>query len=797
VMVLDMLPELQVIRNTSSSTENMMAFNLKVEAGFHPQYTRNTLQLNRGLGRFSEIGALSGVAATDWSWAPLLADLDNDGRKDLFVTNGIYRRPNDLDYVGFVGKDSIQASLSIAVTSENLAPLLQRMPHVPIANYAFHNNGDLTFTNEARAWGLAQPGFSNGAVYADLNNDGALDLVVNQLGAPAAIYRNRAREVNHNHSLRVVLRGSGGNSDGIGAKVLVTTRGTTQLVEQMPTRGFQSSVDPRLHFGVGDATRVDSVTVIWPDRRFQVLTGVAVDTTLTLLQANAAGRYAYPHGTAVAAPAPLFGDASDRIRGAVPHKENAFSDLTLQPLLPHYLSTEGPALAVGDVNGDGREDIYLGGAKWQPGQLLLQQPDGSFRPTPEPAFQADSLFEDIDAALFDADGDGHPDLYVVSGGNEFWGSDDALRGRLYHNDGRVHFQRVPDALPPFFEDGACVVPGDFNHDGHIDLFLGSRVISRQYGVPPHSHLLQNDGHGHFTDVTQQLAPGLSQIGMVTAASWIDYDHDGQLDLVVVGEWMAVRLFHQEQGRFVDRTAQAGLAGTEGWWNSVTAVDVNGDGRPDLVLGNLGLNSLLHASPSEPARLYVGDFAHNGLIEQILTSYGDGVSYPIAARDELLRLIPQLQSRYTTYASFGASRIEDIFSGADLKRARLLEAHTFASSVALNNGNGTFTLRPLPAEAQVAPIRAVVAEDFDGDGHMDLLVAGNLYGVPPVLGRYDASYGLLLKGTGDGRFSTVDMEQSGILIDGQVPHMVSIAVTGGRRGIVVARNNERLELLLRH
>src|SRR5262245_952008 len=326
VMVLDMLPERQVIRNTSASTENMMAFNLKVEAGFHPQYTRNTLQLNRGMGRFSEIGAFSGVAATDWSWAPLLADLDNDGRKDLFVTNGIYRRPNDLDYVGFVGKDSIQASLSIAVTSENLAPLLQRMPHVPIANYAFHNNGDLTFTNEARAWGLAQTGFSNGAVYADLNNDGALDLVVNKLGAPAAIYRNRAREVNHNHSLRVVLRGTGANSAGIGAKVLVTTRGTTQLVEQLPTRGFQSSVDPRLHFGLGDATRVDSVTVIWPDRRYQVLTGVAMDTTLTLLQAHAAGRYTYPHGTAVVAPAPLIVDASDRIRGAVAHNEREDGD---------------------------------------------------------------------------------------------------------------------------------------------------------------------------------------------------------------------------------------------------------------------------------------------------------------------------------------------------------------------------------------------------------------------------------------------------------------------------------------
>jgi len=340
-----------------------------------------------------------------------------------------------------------------------------------------------------------------------------------------------------------------------------------------------------------------------------------------------------------------------------------------------------------------------------------------------------------------------------------------------------------------------VVPGDFNHDGHIDLFAGSRVISRQYGVPPHSHLLQNDGHGHFTDVTQQIAPGLSQVGMVTSATWVDYDHDGQLDLVVVGEWMTVHVFHQEQGRFVDRTGEAGLSGTEGWWNTVTAVDLNGDGRPDLVLGNLGLNSLLHATPSEPARLYVGDFAHNGLIEQILTSYTVGVSYPIASRDELLRLIPQLQSRYPTYASFGASRIGDLFSSAELKRARLLEAHTFASAVALNNGNGTFTLRPLPAEAQLAPIRAVVADDFDGDGHVDLLVAGNLYGVPPVLGRYDASYGLLLKGAGDGSFSAVDMERSGITIDGQVPHMVPIQVSGGRRGIVVARNHDRLELLL--
>jgi len=795
VMVLDMLPEREDIRNTSSSTENMVSFNLKLEAGFHAQYTRNVLQLNRGLGRFSEIGALAGVAATDWSWAPLFADLDNDGRKDLFVTNGIYRRPNDLDYVGYVAKDSIQASLGLGITQQNLAPLLRRMPHVPIANYAFRNNGDLTFTNEARAWGLDQAGFSNGAVYVDLNNDGALDLVVSDLNAPAAIYRNRAREVNQNHYLRVVLRGAGANSAGIGAKVKLTAGGTTQLLEQMPTRGFQSSVDPRLHFGLGAAQRIDSVTVIWPDRRVQVLTQVPADTTLTLLQANASGRYAYPHGAAARADQSLFTDVSDRIRGAVAHHENAFSDLTLQPLLPHYLSTEGPALAVGDVNGDGREDIYLGGAKWQAGQLLLQQADGTFRPSPEPAFQADSLFEDVDAVFFDADGDGHPDLYVVSGGNEFWGNDDALRGRLYHNDGKGHFQRVLDALPPFYENGSCVVPGDFNHDGHVDLFVGGRVISRQYGVTPHSHLLQNDGTGHFVDVTSEKAPALSQAGMVTSATWIDYDHDGQLDLIVVGEWMPLRVFHQEQGRLVERTAEAGFKGTEGWWNTVTAVDVNGDGRPDLVLGNQGLNTLLLATPAEPARAYVGDFAHNGLLEQVLTSYTDGVSYPLAGRDELVRLIPRLQSRYPTYASFGASRIEDIFSGSELKRAQLLEAHTFASSVALNNGDGTFTLQPLPVEAQLAPIRAVVADDFDGDGHVDLLVAGNLYGVPPVLGRYDASYGLLLKGARDASFSAVDMDRSGVVIDGQVPHMASIKLPGGRRGIVVARNNDRLQLLL--
>jgi hypothetical protein len=789
LIVADMLPDREDILKTSASSETFTLFNLRVAAGYHPQYARNTLQLNRGQGRFSEIGYLAGVHATDWSWAPLFADLDNDGRKDLFITNGIYRRPNDLDYINYVGNEAVQASLAQGITRENLT-LLQKMPQIPLANYAFRNNGDLTFTSMADAWGLAQPGFSNGAAYVDLNNSGALDLVVNNIDAPASIYRNRAREINGNAYLRVVLRGAGANTAGIGAKVIIAHQGTTQMLEQMPTRGFQSSVDPRLHFGLGRSTRIDSLTVIWPDRRYQVLTHVPVNRTLTLSQNDASGRYAYPRRSAT----PLFADVTDHVGIEYEHHENTFYDYDREPLIPHLLSTEGPALAVADVNGDGLDDIYVGGAKWQPGRLFLQQRDGTFRASDEQVFAADSLAEDVDAAFFDADGDGHPDLYVVSGGNEFQGNDDALRGRLYLNDGKGHFHRATDALPDIFENGSCVVPGDFNGDGHTDLFVGSRVVSGKYGLAPHSHLLQNDGHGHFTDVTLEKAPGLADVGMVTSAAWIDYDGDGKLDLIVAGEWMPVRVFHQENGRFVDRTAEAGLSGTEGWWNSVTAVDLTGNGRKDLVLGNLGLNSYLRASPTEPARLYVDDFGHNGTLEQILTFYRHGVSYPLAGRDELVRLIPALRSRYPSYADFGASRIEDIFPASDLQQARVLEAHTFASAIALNNGNGTFTLRSLPVEAQFAPIRAALADDFDGDGHTDLLVAGNFYGVPPVLGRYDASYGLMLHGMGDGRFQSVDMEASHLAIEGQVRAMRLLRYADGSRLIVVARNDDRLQIL---
>jgi hypothetical protein len=798
--VADMLPERQDILNSSASSESYSLFAAQLRAGFHPQYSRNTLQLNRGGMHFSDIGYFAGVAASDWSWAPLFADLDNDGYKDLFVSNGVYRRPNDLDYIGYVSTENVQASLGDVMTRENMA-LLRKMPQVALPNYAFHNNGDSTFTNMATLWGLATASFSNGAVYVDLDNTGALDLVVNNINAPAAIYRNRARQMNGSHYLTVRLRGADANTQAIGARVTIVAGGKRQMMEQFPTRGFLSSVDPRLHFGLGKDTVVDSLTITWPDRRSQLLTHVRADQIVELSARNAercAGSTCPPR----AAPRldrgrareSLFADVTARTKIRFRHVENDYFDYAREPLIPHLLSTEGPALAIGDVNGDGLDDLYVGGAKWQPGRLFVQQRNGSFRESPQPALQADSLQEDVDAVFFDANGDGHPDLYVVSGGNEFSGEDDALQDRLYINDGMGNFHRDVSALPRLAESGSVAIPGDFNGDGSLDLFVGRRAVAGKYGLTPRSHLLQNDGTGHFTDVTNEKAPALAEAGMVTAAAWFDYDGDGKLDLVVVGEWMPVRVFRQESGHFVDRTVAVGLSATEGWWNTVAAVDVNGDGHPDLVLGNLGLNSYIHASDREPARLYVGDFFDTGALKQILTFYKHGVSYPIAGRDELVRLMPQLKSKYPSYASFGASRVEDIMPKEELAKAKVLEARRFASAVALNDGRGVFNLRALPAAAQLAPIFASVAADFDGDGRIDLVVAGNFFGAPPLFGRYDASYGLLLRGLGGGRFVAADMESTHLMIEGQVRHMARLRAPGGKILIAVARNDDTLEIL---
>jgi len=785
----DMLPEDDRRLKTTSSFEGWDVYQAKLREGYHYQFMRNMLQLNHGNGTFGDIGQMAGVARTDWTWSALIADLDLDGEKDIFVTNGLAKDVTSQDYVAFLANDETMREATRGGHVDFLG-LIGAMTSTKLPDYAFHNNGDLTFTNESAAWGLATPNFSNGAAYGDLDGDGALDLVVNNVNDEAFVYRNNARTaLPQNRYLQIKLEGVGANRFAIGARVTVRNPkghgGDTLLVQELePTRGFQSSMDYILTFGLGAIDTVPSVTVEWPDGRASTATHVAANQRLTLRQSDA--KHAPPRRPQ--ASTPLFTDVTDQVGLDFVHRENDFVDFDRERLIPKLVSTEGPFLAVGDVNGDGLDDFFIGGAKDQPSGLYVQREDGRFIATNQALLARDRISEDLGAVFFDANGDRHPDLYVVTGGNEYSDQAPALEDRLYEGDGRGTLRKTSGRLPPLFGSGSRVAAADFDGDGDIDLFVGGRVVPGRYGIDPPSTLLRNDGKGVFTDVTQEVAPDLAHVGMVTDAVWVDVDGDHRLDLVVVGEWLPITIFHNT-GTKLERLATPGLEHSAGWWNRIVVADFTGDGRPDFVVGNLGLNTRLHASAAEPATMYVKDFDGNGFAEQIVCYYTNGVSLPMVLRDDLIRGLPYLKARYLKYSDYAGQTAQDIFGERGLADAVVQRAETFATALAKNNGDGSFTLVPLPREAQIAPIYGILASDFDGDGHLDLLVAGNFDGVKPEIGRMNGSYGLFLRGDGKGGFTAVGTAERGFCVPGQARDIQRLKTRRGNL-YMVTRNNDR-------
>lgn len=797
IVSLDMMPEDHYTFLKSGGPDVVMIADAKRSFGFGEKNHRNTLQINRGIpaGKnipvFSETAFASGIARTEWSWAALLADFDNDGYKDLFVTNGLPHRPNDLDYVARLA--TVRERFRGEELSNQEYALIDIMPEVRVPNYMFKNNGDLTFSNVTADWGFSSPSFSNGAVYVDLNNNGMLDLVVNNINAPAFIYQNTTAPGDSTHFLKVKLEGDAPNTTGIGSKVFVYNRNHTGVLyrEQFPTRGFQSSVDHVLHFGLGQASVADSLLVIWPDRRYQVLTDVSANQTLVLNQSDAAGDFDYTtlHSSVNL---PLLQNITEELGITIRHIENSFDDFYREPLMPYKQSERGPALAVADVTGNGLDDIFIGGSRGFAGRLFMQQAPGQFVETDQSDFNSDRHSEDVDAIFFDATGDGLPDLYVVSGGNEYTMDSPELLDRLYINTGDGQFRKSLNSLPDIAVNSSVVRAADINGNGHLDLFVGGHTIPWRYGIGPQSMILENNGRGVFTDVTEDAAPEVQTIGNVTSAAWVLNPNTGLPDLLIAGEWMPVHYFENRNGRFVHRTEQAGLAELKGLWQTMTAADLTGNGHQDIIIGNFGINSRMQPDPENPLRLYVNDFDGNGHTDPIITKRVNGVEKPFEQLDELMMQMHNIRGTVRSYRDFAGRSIRELFDPQKVDEALQKEINTLRSIILLNDGNGSFERIDLPFEAQWFPIMSIQVEDLDGDGNPDIILGGNLFGVKPSIGgRQDAGYGLVLTGDGTGTFKPLSINESGFFAEGEIRAILPVHLGNERSNLIVARNNDEL------
>ena len=795
VMSLDMLPEDEKVLKSSIGDEDLNNYNLRIQSGYHYQYSRNCLQLNIGRGKkFADIALYSGVAATDWSWTPLIADFNLDGINDIFISNGIKRRLNDLDYEKFIS--GLPVNKNIGGSRRFDKELLDRQPPGAWHNYIFEGSADLKFKDRSEDWGFDKATLSQGAAYADLNNDGSLDLVINKMNEPAGIFRNNIHEQDPKANyLNVQLKNTAPNTFAIGAKIFLFLGDKTIYQELQPARGFMSSVEPIFHYGLGEKNEIDSLIIIWPNNRFQKLTKIKADQKLLVIYDRIKtdtvnNQLDFINQLLHQPDSSFFSDISASTGVDFKHKEDQyFNDFDKQPLIPHQLSTQGPKVAVGDVNGDGLEDFFVCGARGQPGSLYIQQHDGHFLLNNDSVFIKSSNTEEVDAIFFDADKDGDLDLYVVSGGNQYYGQVDALLDRLYINDGGGHFTRSL-TLPHMFGNKSVVRAADFDGDGYMDLFVGGRVNAQYYGEIPESYLLHNDGKGNFSIVTNVVAKELNKIGMVTDACWTDVNKDGRPDLVVVGEWMAPTIFINENGKLI--LQHSSLDDLTGWWNCIKNVDINGDGYEDLMIGNFGLNSKLKASLSFPLKMYAGDFDNNGIPEELLSVEKNGKYYPFRGKEDLEKQLPYLKKEFLDYGTMAGKTTEEIF-GDKLSSAKLFEANTMGSMILINDQKGGFIPQPLPAQMQWSPVFAFYADDFNHDGKKDILAGGNFYGVIPYEGRYDAMPPTLAIANKTGGFQCINPYPSSLLISGEIRDIEFLNINR-RKCLVIARNNQSLVFL---
>jgi hypothetical protein len=781
LVTLDMLPESRRRRMTMFGPHLRDKYEQALRYGYGHQYMRNMLHLGSKGTAYSEVGQLAGIDRTDWSWCPLLADFDHDGLQDLFVTNGYGKDITDLDFVKF-RQDAIGQFANPEQVRKTLIKSLDEVPPIILPNYIFKNNGNISFENKTKQWGFTQPSISNGAAYADLDLDGDLEIITNNIDQKAFIYKNtlRERDSTTTHFLKIKLMGGKGNPSGHGAAVSIYAGGEKQLRYKQSARGFQSSVADLLHFGLGAKTSIDSVEVVWPDGKRDVVQSVKADQTISLNYSDARPAIFTKKQTA--------GLLQRHDHITYEHKEAVVADdFKNQPLLLQSFNSQGPGMAVGDVNADGLDDLFIGGSYGSPAGLFLQKANGTFAEKQIPTENN----EDLGALLLDIDKDGDLDLYVAAGGAERYADHKDYQDRVYLNDGKGNFTLNPTALPAMLTSTATVAAGDYDQDGDLDLFVGGRVIPGKYPMAPRSYLLQNNG-GKFTDVTDAVCPALKSIGMVTSAIWTDFNNDKRLDLIVVGEMMKISVFQNDGKGLKNITDQAGLERSTGFWNSIAAGDFDNDGDMDYVLGNIGQNTPFRLSPEHPLQLHFADFDKNGSVDPIFSMYEEGAYYPFASLDVLAQQMPVLKKKFLKYSAYAKAATGDILQTLDASQQQTLTCEQQSSSLLENLGKGRFSLKPLPRIAQIAPVKGILVEDLNLDGLLDILLVGNEYNTEVVSGRYDASRGCVLLNEGGLSFRAVGGENSGFSVAGNARAIVKLALGKGRMLVLVGKNNGSLE-----